>query len=177
MTSISSASSVISTSVAASVTSVSPTSSVPEVATASEVRTEDRTKDSVDASFQKPAYVVRRENRAKRQLQNKQVLQRHSGQTGVRSSVVMGQSSCDGLRAAPLPQRDFFLSRVHKDDGLEVMEQYIKNKGITCKDLRLTSHVDSLFNSFKLSVVVTDASKIRDPGLWPAGMLIRKWKD
>ncbi len=33
----------------------------------------------------------------------------------------MGQGAGTGLRAAPLPNRVFFISRIHKDDVLEVM--------------------------------------------------------
>ncbi len=57
------------------------------------------------------------------------------------------------------------------------MRQYIRSKGVVIKDLVQTSHGDSVFNSFKLSVVVTDAEKVRDPSMWPSGVFIRKWRD
>ncbi len=89
----------------------------------------------------------------------------------------MGQSAGTGLRAALLPNRDFFISRIHKDDGLDVTRQYIRSKRVVIKELVQTSHADSMFNSFKLSVAVTDVEKVRDPSLWPSGVFIRKWRD
>ncbi len=48
------------------------------------------------------------------------------------------------LRAAPAPSRDFFIWRVHKDIGDEDMGQYIKDKGVHCRELVNTSHDDSV---------------------------------
>ncbi len=89
----------------------------------------------------------------------------------------MGQGAGTGLRAAPLPNRDFFISRIHKDDILEVMRQYIRSNGVVIKDLVQTSYADSVFKSSKLSVIVTDVEKVRDPSMWPSGVFIRKWRD
>ncbi len=51
----------------------------------------------------------------------------HSGNHG-RRRVIMGQGAGTGFRAALLPNIDFFISRIHKVDGLEVMRQYIRSK-------------------------------------------------
>ncbi len=99
----------------------------------------------------------------------------HSGNRGSRG-VIMGQGA-GSLRTAPLPNRDFFISRIHKDDGLEVMRQYIRSKRVVIKDCVQTIHADSVFNSFKLSVVVTDVEKVRDPSMWPSSVFIRKLRD
>ncbi len=98
----------------------------------------------------------------------------HSGNRGRRGAII-GQCAGTGLRAAPLPNRNFFISRIHKDDGLDVMRQYIRSKRVVIKDFVQTIHADSVFNSFKLSVVVTDVEKVRDPSMWPSGVFIRKW--
>ncbi len=49
----------------------------------------------------------------------------HSGNHRWRG-VIMGEGAGNGLSAATLPNRDFFISRIHKDDGLEVISQYIQ---------------------------------------------------
>ncbi len=120
--------------------------------------------------FLTTVHDIRRNERSNHNSRN------HSGNRG-RRGVIMGHGAGTGLRADPLPNRDFFISRIHKDDGLEVMRQYIRSEGVVIKDLAQTSHADSVFNSFKLSVVVTDVQKVRDPSMWPCGVFIRKWRD
>ena len=37
----------------------------------------------------------------------------------------MGKSSTGGLRAAPLPVRDFFVSRIQKEEGVEEVRAHM----------------------------------------------------
>ncbi len=122
------------------------------------------------AHFLRTVHDIRRNERSSRNGTS------HSG-NNARRGVIMGQCAGTGLRAASLPNRDFFISRIHKDDGLEVMRQYIRSKGVVIKDFVQTSHVDSVFNPFILSVVITDVEKVRDPYMWPSYVFIRKWRD
>ena len=66
----------------------------------------------------------------------------------------MGQASSGGIRGRELPVRDFFISRVHKDDGVEQLRNFLTSKGIETRDVVLSSIDDAKFNSFKLSVSV-----------------------
>ncbi len=60
----------------------------------------------------------------------------------------------------------------HKDIGFEEMGQYIKDKGVHCRE---PSHDDSVNGSFKLTVAFSDAEKVIDSSFWPSGIWVRKW--
>ncbi len=96
---------------------------------------------------------------------------------GGRASVI-GQADINNtrLRVAPAPSRDFFIWRVHKDIGVEEMDQYIKDKGVHCRELVKTSHDDSVNGSYKLTVAFSDAEKVIDSSFWPSGIWVRKWR-
>ena len=88
----------------------------------------------------------------------------------------MGQSTSGNLRGGELPVRDFFVSRVHKDDGVEQMRNFLQGKDIEVRDVVLKSANDAKFNSFKLSVSVDDADKVMDPILWGRGVRVTRWR-
>ena len=91
---------------------------------------------------------------------------------------IVGQAAGTGdLRAAPLPDRDFFVYRVHRDDGEKTMKDYIMKKNVNVRELEKTSHDDAKFNSFKLVVSKDDAEKVADPQFWPLGIHVRRWRD
>ncbi len=55
-----------------------------------------------------------------------------------------------GAGAAPHPySRNFFVSRVVKQASVNDMKQHLKNKGVLCRDIKLNSHENATFNSFK----------------------------
>ncbi len=43
---------------------------------------------------------------------------------------IQGCGQCDIIRGAPLPKRDNFISRVHKETDDDGMKNYITNKGV-----------------------------------------------
>ena len=93
-----------------------------------------------------------------------------------RRNAIMGQSTSGNLRGGELPVRDFFVSRVHKDDGVEQMRNFLQGKDIEVRDVVLKSANDAKFNSFKLSVSVDDADKVMDPILWGRGVRVTRWR-
>lgn len=123
-----------------------------------------------DNSFQRPAHQLRREKKQQNRFQ------KQSASNGRDSNRLVGTSSSDGLSAAPSPSRDFFVWRVHKSVTVDKMSDYIKKKGVHCRDLVKTSHRDSVNASFKLSVALDDVSKIFTAAFWPKGINVRKWK-
>ncbi len=82
-----------------------------------------------------------------------------------------------GASAAPPPSRDFFVSRVVKQASVSDMKQHLRNKGILCRDIKLTSHENATFNSFKVSVSYSDVSKIKETDFKPQGIWVRKWHE
>ena len=90
---------------------------------------------------------------------------------------VMGRAGDAGLRAAPVPSRDFFVYRVHRDDDVPQLSSYISKQGISVRDIVKKNHDDSKFNSFKVSVPVHDADKIMSADFWPSGIYIRQWRE
>lgn len=76
-----------------------------------------------------------------------------------------------------MPSRHFFVYRVHRDDGVCELTNYIMQKGITIRELTKTSHTESKFNSFKLIVSKDDADKVNDSQFWPQGIYIRRWHE
>ena len=93
-----------------------------------------------------------------------------------RRNAIMGQSTSGNLRGGQLPVRDFSVSRVHKDDGVEQMRNVLQGKHIEVRDVVLNTANDAKFNSFKLSVSVDDADKVMDPILWGRGVRVTRWK-
>ena len=91
-----------------------------------------------------------------------------------RRSAIMGQSTSGNLRGGELPVRDFFVSIVHKDDGVEQMRNFLHGKDIEDCDVVLKSANDAKFNSFKLSVSVDDADKVMAPILWGRGVRVTR---
>ena len=88
----------------------------------------------------------------------------------------MGQASSGGIRGGELPVRDFFISRVHKDDGVEQLRDFLISKGIETRGVVLSSIGDAKFNSFKLSVSVDDAEKVMDPLMWGRCVRVQRWR-
>ena len=70
---------------------------------------------------------------------------------------------------APL-DRDFFICRVHKSDGVSEVGEYITRKGVKFRKLTKASSDNGKLNSFKLAIYVDDLNKVKDPLLWPQGL-------
>ena len=93
-----------------------------------------------------------------------------------RQNAIMGQSTSSHLRGGELPVRDIFVSRVHKDDGVEQMRNFLQGKDIKVCDVVLKSANDAKFKSFKLSVSVDDVDKVMDPILCGRGVRVTRWR-
>lgn len=132
------------------------------------------------AAFVRPRDHIRKEARRNRQQQSERSVSSTpsivppGGAKGRRTGII-GQANDTVLRGAPAPNRDIFIARVHKSDGLAEVEAHNKSKGVTPIDLSLACHAESKFNSFKLSVALGDVDKIMDPTMWPTGVRVRKW--
>ena len=130
--------------------------------------------------FLRPTHEVRRERkiaRAKERTSYSKMVASNADNSKNRrnNSAVTGQATGTGLRSAPAPNRDFFVYRVHKDDGLDKIKIFLQSKRIKYRNVELTSHASSKFNSFKVAVDVNDTKTITDPNFWEKGICIRRW--
>ena len=129
-------------------------------------------------------FILPREQRRRQLRQSRQQLggnnrangQRQSGAHQSRRTVVGQSGQENGLRSTPAPSRDFFVYRVHKEDTTDVMKSFLQSKNVTVRDITLKSHSESKFNSYKLSVAVSDIDTVTNPEFWPSGICIRRWK-
>ena len=103
---------------------------------------------------------------------NEKVAQRRNNQ---RRGVIIGRGESTGLTAVPPPQRDFFISRVHKLDGMKEVGDFMTNKGVHIRDISKRSNDNAKMNSFKISISVDDMQKVKDPLFWPKGWIVRRW--
>ncbi len=89
----------------------------------------------------------------------------------------MGVGANSSISAASPPIRDFVVSIAVKQARVNYMEQHLRNKGVLCRDIKLTSHENATFNPFKLSVSYSDVSKIKESDFWLQGIWVRKWHE
>ena len=107
----------------------------------------------------------------------KQVRKEQTARNTKRNRVHVSGSAknAKGLRSTPRPNRDFFVYRVHKDDGEKQLHEYLTGKNIEVVNLEKISHEDAKFNSFHLSISIDYAATVLDSNFWPSGINIRKW--
>ncbi len=91
--------------------------------------------------------------------------------------IITGSSRSGGLRATTLPIRDFFVYRLNSEDDSTALSDYMKSKDITPRDIVPKQKQGSTFNSFKVTVDVTDAEKMMNPDTWQYGVCVKKWRD
>ncbi len=85
-------------------------------------------------------------------LQDKHQHRAQQIQIRERRRPIVGLADDDnGLHATPMPNQDFFVYRVHKDDGVDVMSEYLRRKNVVVHEIIKKSHESSKFNSFKVA--------------------------
>ena len=89
--------------------------------------------------------------------------------------VVSGTSTSTRVRGAPLPSRDFFIYRVDKITGEADIAEYLHEKDIQARNIIKLSKDESMFNSFKLTVSISDTEKVMNPDTLPTGVRIRRF--
>ena len=53
---------------------------------------------------------------------------------------------------------------------------HLAGYNIMARDIVAKNNLDSMFNSFKVSVNVVDAEKLINPDGWPVGVCVRRWR-
>ncbi len=67
--------------------------------------------------------------------------------------------------------------RVYKDDGVDVMSEYLRKKNVVVHEIIKKSHESSKFNSFKVAVALSDADRVVDAQFWPRSIYIRRLRE
>ena len=91
-----------------------------------------------------------------------------------RENAVVGTGTSDHLRGAPAPNRDIFVFRVEYGDA-DGMKKYMTKRDINVCNIDQTSNDDARFKSYKVTVKVSDLSKVLMPDFWPKGVHVRRW--
>lgn len=130
--------------------------------------------------FLRPTHEIRKEKKQARSKERNSYSHVAASKPGAQqnrknNSTVTGRATGTGLRSAPSPSRDFFVYRVHKDDGLGKIKNFLQLKNIEFRNVELSSHPSSKFNSYKVAVSIDDAKFISDPNFWEKGICVRKW--
>ena len=128
---------------------------------------ETRPNNSTSTKLPHDGFQVQREERRRQQRDaNKQ-----------KRRPVAGQSDAGGLRRSPMPTWHFFVYKVHKDDNVDEVREFVQKQDVIVSDLAKTSHNESKYNSFKLSISKEFAEKVLNADFWPKGIYIRRWHD
>ncbi len=94
------------------------------------------------------------------------------------TKVITGNvTSSKTFRGAPEPDRQLFIQRVRKEVTETDVKAYLVAKDFTVRDLVRMSHDDAKYNSFKLTVPVTEFEKLLEPDVWPSGVRIRRFRE
>ena len=102
--------------------------------------------------------------------------QRKYQQRQQRKIVTGNITTSQAFRGAPEPSRELFIQRVSKNTTTEDVKQYVTNKSFTVREICMMSHQDAKYNSFKITVPVSEFTKLFDPDLWPSGVRIRQFR-
>lgn len=93
-----------------------------------------------------------------------------------RQKTITGKTSGSGrFKGAPEPSRDLFIARVDSDTTDNDLTEYLTEKAVTIRDLKCTSHPNSRFKSFKLTIPLSNLSDLLDENFWPDGVQVRKF--
>ena len=93
-----------------------------------------------------------------------------------RKNAELNDMQDNGL-AGPLPKLvNLWVYHVLKGDK-NVLRKYLETKNIKAYDIIKTFHIDSKFNSFKISVSKYNKSKILNRSFFPNGIKCKSWHD
>ena len=126
--------------------------------------------DSPSTNLSSDGFDFQRDERRRQKKENNK-------QNPQKKRSVAGQSDNGGLRKSPPPTWHYFVYKVHQDDGVDEVREYVEKQNVAVADLVKTSHNEAKYNSFKLSVSKDFADTILNPDFWPKGIYIRRWHE
>ena len=75
-----------------------------------------------------------------------------------------------------MTDRIAFLCRVKKGVDVETIQKHLEGRDIPFKTVEKTSHPDSMFSSFKLTVPAEHFDKVIARGTWPTKCYVREYR-
>ena len=81
-----------------------------------------------------------------------------------------------GLLGPPMKLINLWVHRIVKGDEYE-LQNYLLKKNVEAQDIVRTSHTESKFKSFKISILKNDKDKVLHNSFFPPGIKCRIWKD
>ena len=97
-----------------------------------------------------------------------------NGATGARAGIG-GSSTTSVLRQTPSPSRDFFISRVHKEDDIDKIKRHFSENNIVLRGIEQKNHTDAVFNSYRVTVSLESVNFVMSAVNWPVGVKVRRW--
>lgn len=104
-------------------------------------------------------------------------------QEKLRKKIIEGAATSKqtAFKGAPEPSRDLFIYRVQKDTSAEALKAHLADLRTDGKmthperTLACISKDEATFRSFKLTVAVSDFSRLMDGNVWPHGVRVRRF--
>ena len=62
------------------------------------------------------------------------------------------------------------------DGDIEMMKDFLKTNNVNINEIKMTSHHESKYSSFKINISVNDRDKVLDPRFWPFGVKCEMWR-
>ncbi len=104
------------------------------------------------------------------------IQRKHKRQEKRRQKTVTGTvSTTCGFAGAPEPSRDLFISRVQPSVTEDDVRAYLNSKGVSFNGLSCTSHAESKYKSFRLSVPASNEDDMLRDDIWPSGVRVRRY--
>jgi len=71
---------------------------------------------------------------------------------------------------------NLFIARVHPDTEGSDIEDLVKGQGFDVKEIKMMSHVDAYFRSFRIAVPASQFDSLLSSEFpWPQGVMVRKF--
>ena len=103
--------------------------------------------------------------------------QRRKNRAQRRANVISGNaSSSNTFRGAPEPDRQLFIQRVDKSVTGDKIKKYLSDQKFSIREVCRMSHEEAKYNSFMITVPVSEFSLLFDPELWPTGVSVRRFR-
>lgn len=59
-----------------------------------------------------------------------------------------------------------FVLRVDKSTEVNIVENYVKDKGVTVNEIKCLSKPEAMYKSFKVSILLKDKEKVMSADIW-----------
>ena len=79
---------------------------------------------------------------------------------------VLGKGGSSTLKGAPRYSH-LFVFRVEKNTEDKVVKEYIKGKGVAFHEVKCISNAESVYKSYKVTILLKDKDRVLSADFWP----------